>query len=299
MYHQIRLIATSLLVLLFAGKVVMAGVFLPAMIPIEINGWVSAQDRTYDRDTLFEYINGGAELYLSYDFDRLESRTYTRKDQPDIEVDVFDMKSSRNAFGVFSHAREIVDFSYGQGSQYTEGLLLFWKGKYFVSILASPETPEAKDTVHELARRIESAISDTGPLPDILAVLPRDGLIEESLRYFFHYIWLNSHYFIADENILNIDEDCEALLAAYKREGGRTFLVVVRYGGEKDAEAAYKSFYHHYLPEVSDELPVDIEDGSWTGCRRDGDLLVLVFNAASAEQTTALITTAIDLNNRR
>ncbi len=288
-----------LILLMYPGKAAMADSLLFAMVPATINGWTTSEDRSFDRETLFDYINGGAELYLSYSFTRLASRTYVRDNQPDIMVDVFDMTTSRNAYGVFSHAREIEETTFGQGSQYTEGLLLFWKGRYFVSILTSPETPEARQAVFRMAKHIDNAITDTGPLPEVLELLPQPGLIAESVRYFFHYIWLNSHYYIADENILHIEENCEALLAAYKREGGRAFLLVVRYEGEREAGEAQKSFLLHYLPDSDYEAPVRIEDGSWAGCRRQGDLLVAVFNAGNSEQAAGLMAAVLELNNRK
>ena len=55
------------------------------------------------------------------------SKTYQKEGQPEIIVDLFDMGTSQNAYGVFSHARETVEQNFGQGSQYTEGLLIFWK----------------------------------------------------------------------------------------------------------------------------------------------------------------------------
>jgi len=194
-----------------------------AALPDELLGWRTVPDErvVYDRESLYDYIDGGAELYLSYGFHHLASCKYVQLDEPDIVVDLFDMGTSQNAFGVFSQSREVIEDAFGQGSQYTEGLLLFWKGRYYVSILASPETGRSKDAVFELARTIASAIPDEGPLPDVLARLPREGLVEESVRYFRHYIWLNSHYYVADENILHIEDTTHAVLAKYRRDGDR------------------------------------------------------------------------------
>lgn len=276
----------------------MAGDFPSSILPDEINGWTVAEEVAYNPDNLFDYIDGGAELYLSYNFESLTSRTYTRENQPDIVVDVFDMHHSFNAFGVFSHARETIDRSIGQGSQYTEGLLMFWKDRYFVSILASPETPDARETIHALAKRLDGAIDRTGPLPEILDVLPRDGLVEESIRFFFHHVWLNSEYYIADRNILLINEDTQAVLAAYREDGRRTFVVAVRYKNAADAEAARASFSANYLPEGGGTGSVRIEDGSWSGCRTDGDLLAAVFNAPTQARADALIESVLNNRNR-
>jgi hypothetical protein len=269
------------------------------VLPGELFGWQVLADRStaYDRETLYDYIDGGAELYLSYDFQRVVHRTYARdgvQGNSEILVDVFDMGSSRNAFGVFSHSRETVESEFGQGSQYTAGLMLFWKGRYYVSILASPETEASKRAVYELAKRIDGAIASEGPPPAIVAILPRDGLVEESIRYFRHYIWLNSHYYVSDENLLGIDQTTEAVLATYGSGTGRRILLVVDYPDTASATAAYKSFTAGYMPELADGSAVRIEDGTWAGCRASGDVLAVVFNAPTEADANHLIDAVVE-----
>lgn len=268
-------------------------------LPDELLGWRSLPDRSrvYDRETLYDYIDGGAELYLTYDFQRVVHRTYARDgEQGDSEilVDVFDMGSSQNAFGVFSHSRETVEREFGQGSQYTAGLMLFWKGRYYVSILASPETEASKRAVYELAERIDGAIEREGPPPAIVGMLPKEGLVEESIRYFRHYIWLNSHYYVSDDNLLRIDETTEAVLATYGSGTGRRVLLLVDYPNATAATAAYESFTAGYLPELADRSAVRIEDGTWTGCRAGGDVLAVVFNAPTEADAKHLIDAVVE-----
>jgi len=269
------------------------------VLPDQLLGWrvLADRSRVYDRETLYDYIDGGAELYLSYDFQRAVHRTYTRDgEQSDSEilVDVFDMGSSQNAFGVFSHSRETVEREFGQGSQYTAGLMLFWKGRHYVSILAIPETEASKRAVYELAKHIDGAIGSEGPPPAIVTILPSDGLVEESIRYFRHYIWLNSHYYISDENLLGIDENTEAVLATYGSGTGRRILLVVDYPDAASATAAYESFTAGYLPELADGSAVRIEDDTWTGCRVGGDILAVVFNAATEADAKHLIDAVVE-----
>lgn len=263
---------------------------LTALLPDFVDGWeVLEEDQVFDRESLYEYIDGGAELYLSYGFHEVVNRRYANPEQPDIIVDLFDMGSSPNAFGVFTHSRETVEDDFGQGSTYTEGLLLFWKDRFYVSILASPETPELKAAVFDLARKIDSAIEREGPLPAILTLLPRESLLEESIRYFHHHIWLNAHYYIADQNILHIDENTEAVLAKYGEPDDRSILLLVMYQTEENAERAHRDFVTHYLPDLSREPVIRIEDGTWTGCRLHGELIILVFDAPTEDRVDRLM----------
>jgi hypothetical protein len=263
---------------------------IASFLPDDTGAWSPGEaDKRYNPDNLFDYINGGAELYLSYGFTEVLSRRYASRGRPDIVVDVFDMGSSQNAYGVFSHSREIVDSEFGQGSQYSHGLMLFWKDRYYVSILASPETDETREAVFDLARSIDGAIPDEGPLPGVLSLLPESSLDRSSVRYFHHHVWLNSHYFVADENILLIEKDTNAVLAKYSRQGDPQILLVVEYPDAERASTAAASFVTHYAPELEGETAVQIEDGTWVGRRVDGPLLSVVFNAPSAEDAVGML----------
>jgi hypothetical protein len=263
----------------------------PVVLPATLEGWTPVEaDRTYSRETLFEYIDGGAELFLSYGFESLTTRNYTNPGQPDIIVDVFNMASSCDAFGVFMHTCEVIDETFGQGSQYLEGLLLFWKDDHYVSIFASPETPPSKEAIFTLARHIEAAIPTEGPLPEIVSLLPNESLVPESIRYFHHHVWLNSHYFVADENIFQIDDTTDAVLAKYGRPPEQRVLLLIRYPNEDHARRGQADFLKYYLPDHGGKPATQIEDGTWAGGGLEGTLLTVVFGAPSQRAVTDMLT---------
>jgi hypothetical protein len=161
--------------------------------------------------------------------------------------------------------------------------MLFWKDKYYVSILASPETKASKAAIFELSRRVDQAIANEGSLPEVLDFLPADSLIASSVRYFHHYVWLNSYYFVSDKNILHIDDETEAVLARYGTPAERWFVLVVEYPSDMEARLARTDFVTSYLPELDQEPVVQIEDSTWTGCRGSGSVLGVVFNAPTKD----------------
>ena len=299
--HTHSLCGVIICVFVVAGWLTMVNATseLSLLLPAEIHGWKAiSKDSIYNRTTLYDYIDGGAELYLSYGFKEVINRIYRKQGQPDIVVDIFDMTTSRNAFGVYSQSLETVDKSFGQGSQVLKGLLLFWKDHYYVSILAHPETDESKKALLGLAATTDSSITREGPLPDILNLLPEKSLVRESIRYFRHPAWLNAHYFIADHNLLHIDDTTEALLAKYGEGQKRSILLLVQYPGDQASQQAYRDFVKSYLPNVSGKEAVQIEDGTWTACKLSGDLLMVVFNAAQAEDASLLLE-AVETNQQK
>jgi hypothetical protein len=263
---------------------------LSSLLPAGVTGWTAAgQDSSYTRSTLFDYIDGGAELYLSYGFKDAINRRYTSGGKSDIVVDIFDMATAPNAFGVFSQSMETVEKHFGQGSQVSKGLLIFWKDRFYVSIVAHPETDESKKAIHTLAALIDKTIEKEGPLPAILSLLPEKSLVKESIRYFRHHAWLNAHYFIADHNLLHINDTTEALLAKYEGGSKRSLLLLVEYTDEQSAQQAYGDFVKSYLPNISGKVPVQIEDGTWTACHLSGNLFIAVFNAAQSVDASHLL----------
>lgn len=268
---------------------------LSAALPPGIQGWQKfVPESVYGPDNLFEYIDGGAELYLSYQFRQLLALVYTREGFPEIKVDIFDMGNAANAFGVFSHSRESVDEFVAPRveSEYASGLLTFWKGKYYISILAYPETDEQREVIKALARQLATTIKEDSPKPGIVSRLPIENLLPGSVRYFRHYIWLNSHYFISDQNILDIDDSTEAVLAKYngkEKNGSTGFLILlVAYPDQKRAQRISEGFFKTFLPGAKDGFK-QLENGRWTGCQVTGPLLKIVFNAPGIESARQML----------
>jgi len=251
-------------------------------LPGTIDGWKrSGPPDLYAPEKLSAYIDGGAELYISYNFKGALSLKYKDAAENEIAVDIFDMGSSYDAFGVFAHSREANEAEFGQGSEYAAGLLTFWKDRYYVSILAYPETAAKKEVVFKLGRAIAGAIKNDGALPPILGLLPAENLLPETVHYFHHYIWLNSFYFVSNENVLNIGAATPAALAKYRREGSTFFLLLVRYPDAGRAEAAAVQFRQKVLGGAADGMR-PLAGGRWTGLRCSGDLIGAVFNAPDA-----------------
>ena len=222
-------IIPSSLIIIFGFTIIQAQSIenLVSKLPVNISSWSTLEEKFYDRQDLHEYNNGGAELYLSYDLHKIFSREFTSDTEPSIILYIFDMSQSENAYGIFSHTRKKMESNFGQGSQYSKGLLSFWKNRFFISILVSPETPAGKEAVFELAKILEKEINGDGPLPALISILPEDNLRNESICYFRHHIWLNTHFFISDDNIFHIDSETEAILAKYGKADREGLLLLV------------------------------------------------------------------------
>ncbi len=252
--------------------------------------WTAQEkDGRYDRETIFDYINGAGEVYRAYNMRGCLSRRYTAAGEPAIVLDVFDMGSSRDAFGVFTHDRDGKPLKVGQEGLYRPGWLSFWKGRFFVSIYMERETAAAKEAAFRLAKAVDSLIGQEGEKPPVLRKLPPGGLEDRIVRYLRHPMLLNYHYYLSDENLLDVGEETDVLLASYRRDGKAAQLLLVRYPDPERAQGAHEAFRSQYLPEARKEGAVRLENGKWSATSRTGNYLAVVLEADSRQLAEGLL----------
>jgi hypothetical protein len=260
---------------------------LAKLIPDDFDGWKAVDEiQNYNRQTIFDYIDGAGEVYLLYDFKDVAVKILLGPDSTEITIEIFDMGSSEDAFGIFSHSREGNDIGIGGGSEFRDGFLCFWKGKYFVCIYSSKQAADFNDTIIAISKTIEGKITGQSKEPDILGILPDDGLTELSPIYFHKQTSLNYHYFLAEENILNLNNDTEAVIANYRP--GRTTLLCIKYADANAALAAYDNFILKYIPEAESSGIAEIEKGRWIKAMNTDRFFVAVFDAPDKDNAVSL-----------
>ena len=306
------LAAGGLVILLVTGAPAgpAAGSFVPSgdppdlasLLPARVLGYAPLEkDGIYTADTLYELLDGGAEVYRSFHVRRVASRRYGKPGAPDILADLFDMGSSRDAFGAFHHdIRDGEDASAGTESDLAGGSLSFWKDRYFVSLVALSDSPETRQAVLGLGQDIAARIPGTGGRPEILRLLPRAGLQEERISYFHDWTYLNTRHVIADENLLLLDGETEGVLARYRDEAGKPaqpvkggrpshLLLLVRYPTEIRAKQALEKFLAGHLPGADREGIARSREGTWAAARAAGDLVVAVLDAEQKPDISRIV----------
>ena len=280
-------------------------------VPREIPGWrVAAPDESYDRETIFKYMDGSGEVYLSFAFREMLVRRFLREGEAPITLEVYDMGNSADAFGIFARNREGEDAGIGQGAETRPGFLLFWKDRFFISVMAERETPNSTAALIALGRAVSDAIPREGPLPVLLSLLPTGESLparmeEQSLRYFHRHTDLNQQYFISDDNILGLDDSTEVAFARYADGRVQISLVIVHYPdgapeGISRARTAYERFLGGFLghpltgsdPSSQGDgqvLIAQMEDSLWSGAAVAGATLAEPAAAGPALAASCLV----------
>jgi len=253
------------------------------VLPAAVYGWAwDGTEAHYDARTVFDYIDGAGELFLAYGFEQVTVRRFEKTGQHPLTLECYRMASPEAAFGVFSFERQGEGIGIGQGSEQGGGLLRFWKGRYFVSIFADGEGPEAEQAILQLGRLTAATIQEEGDPPRVVALIPgpEAGLIETSVRYLTSHILLNQRLFIAHDNVLGLNREIGALLAQYGRDATAARLLLVRYPTATEAATAYRRFLATYLPGAAGKDRGQ-KDGRWTIARQRESVLAVVVGAPS------------------
>jgi len=268
---------------------------LQSRLPDQALGWRAegAADR-YDAETIYSYINGHAEVYLAYGMSGSLARRYKGPgNEPDLVLDLFELASPADAYGVFTHDLEGEPAGVGNDSLLRYGWLSFWQDRYFVSIVAEEETEQALQAVVELAQRVADRLPPGGEAPAIVSLLPAQGRLPRSVRFLRHHQILNTHRFVGTENLLLLDAEVEAALAGYRRGEEKAHLLLVDYPEPGRAEAAAEAFSDTYIPQAEDDASRESGEEGWYGVRRDEGRLAVVLGATTEELGSALLAEAM------
>lgn len=131
---------------------------------------------------LYEYMDGGADIYQLYDVETL-LHWDLHTSAGDLTVDVFDMGTPENAFGMFSaESSPAYDyFPLGVASYRNEGIVNFAQDRFYVKLAAFGESSAA--LLNEYATAISSRIGGSHELPALLRKLPEAGRKPHTEQY--------------------------------------------------------------------------------------------------------------------
>ena len=161
-------------------------VTLESLIPKDIpDGWALIEGpRIYTKKSLFEHIDGQAELFFKYGFQRSVFTIYHNREKPDhqIELDIYDMGNVLQAFGIFSRFRaEDRVLGIGLDSYLDDQSALFYKGKYFVMVYSTESNPSV---LKQFSMAVSLKITDHSPPPKEIGYFPKNGFKPGSIQYF-------------------------------------------------------------------------------------------------------------------
>lgn len=130
----------------------------------------------YLPENLWDFINGAADTYLSYDFVDLHVTEY-KKGRDIIKLEIYQHADHTMAFGIYSSERSPSFRFLNIGSQgyIADGAINFFKGKYYVKLKTYSKNPKILQATESLAMKVAGTLEGEGTMPSMLSLFPPEG----------------------------------------------------------------------------------------------------------------------------
>jgi hypothetical protein len=188
----------------------------------------------YDRENLYDLVDGQADAFFAYGFEQVAVRRYENADGTLLDIEVWEVATPADAFGLFSASIAGAPAGVGNDGDADPGRrLAFWQDRYCVQVRARKPVPDGE--IQAFARAVAGRLPTGGERPALLERLPPGGRVERSARFFHEEISIQNMLWLGGENLLGLGPETDGVLALYEADGGTVILLVVQY---PDAAAA-------------------------------------------------------------
>lgn len=141
--------------------------------------------RTFAGESLWEYINGGAEMYHLYKFIDVTTADY-KNDQVELVADIYHFDGADNAFGLYSMLTpadaEIVKL--GVQGFISPASVNFVKGEYLIRLTGFEDTNESDLALINLAEELNEKIPGITEKPKQFGLFPSENMVAGLDKYY-------------------------------------------------------------------------------------------------------------------
>lgn len=202
-------------------------------------------------DTLYEKINGKADLYLEAGFENLHTCRYKSTANSELwaELYLYDMGTAANAFAVYSQQRrtQAEPVSPPSIAYKTENALFFITGPYYAEFIASESDPEFINTIFEFSAEIENTLAckDISNQLKEVTLLPRKNLQPQTITLYV-------------KNVFGFEKLTDTYTAAYEIEGQQINVFITNADSTENAQQLMND-YIEFL-KIGGYEPVELQN---------------------------------------
>jgi len=164
----------------------------------------------WEGEDLYIYINGGAEIYQEYGFQRIMIQDFKNPEGSSISLEIYEMTDSPAAYGIFTFKTSSSgkNLNIGQGGQIEDYYLNFWQDRYLFTLTGFDQKPETIAGLKQLAETITERFEkeERGDPPSLANRLPRENLLPTGSKYFRGHLGLFNSYPFSQHDIFQLRE---------------------------------------------------------------------------------------------
>lgn len=151
----------------------------------KLSGWSGeGKIMSFNKDNLYEHIDGASEFYLSYGFEKLQV-AYWKNSGAELTIEVYDHANPLFAYGIYSIERSAKAETlpvglegYGDGTTFN-----FVTGQYYVKMSGMQLDKVPGFSLKLVAEEFAAKLCPAPELPKVVGLFPKENLVANSCQY--------------------------------------------------------------------------------------------------------------------
>jgi hypothetical protein len=210
-----------------------------------VEGWTKGEKtRRFVRANLYDYIDGGAELFLEFGFEDLIVQDY-RKESQEISLEVYRMENGEAALGIYlmKCGQETPHPEIPARNSADKLQFLVLKNNFLLLVNNFKGDEALIPVMVTIGQNIIGQISEAAPVK-ILSLLPLENLIPGTQRLIRGPLALQSIFTLGEGDILQLKGSIFGVSGQYESVDGSSHTrIIVAYPSHEDAREAFQHLY--------------------------------------------------------
>lgn len=137
-----------------------------------VPGWTEGAISRFDADTLYVKINGRADYFLSFGFERLYFVPLQSEAGVTIDIEIYDLGTAANALGAAA----------AEGSGSGRNAQFLTRGKHYIRVIGSDESAAVKQQLAHIKQVLEAQM-EGARLPEAYGLFGKLGIAGDQIEF--------------------------------------------------------------------------------------------------------------------
>ena len=253
-YSTVGLEMTKHKLLLIVALLILGGNVNALTLPDDnfISGWTKpAKPLVYNRESLSDYNDGDAEVFLELGFQQLQVQQY-KNGNAEVDLEAYEFASANGALGIYlmKCGKEAPAADIGARNTVSQTQLLAAKGNCFIQVMNYTDDKKAIAVMTKLAQQALANLSATDTTT-VLLQLPKAQMLPGSEHVFCGPLSQQVFYRLGKGDALLLQNKTFGGAATYADADRNThILVIVPYPDAASAQSAFANLQKNLDPSL-------------------------------------------------
>jgi len=251
-YLTVGLKMTRRRLLLIVALLILGGNVNALTLPDDnfVSGWSKpAKPLTYNRESLSDYNDGDAEVFLELGFQQLQVQQY-KNGNAEVDLEAYEFASANGALGIYlmKCGKETPATEIGARNTVSQTQLLAVKGNCFIQVMNYTDGGKAITVMTKLAQQALANFSATDTTTALLR-LPKAQMLPGSEHVFCGPLSLQAVYRLGKGDVLQLQNKIFGAAATYADTDRNTYtLIIVPYPDAASSQSAFANLQKNLDP---------------------------------------------------